>query len=81
MPLFQALLDDAEFRRGELDIEMLDRKLAAGELRPERPVELADLGVVAAALEHVERTARAAATAPPARRDSWRRAARREGLR
>ena len=60
---------------------MLDRKLAAGELRPERPADLADLGVLAAAIEHVERTARAGAEAPPARRGQWRRAARREGLR
>jgi acetyl-CoA carboxylase biotin carboxylase subunit len=81
VPLFQALLEDDDFRRGELDIEMLDRKLGAGELRAERPAELADLGAVAAALEHVERTARAAAVAPPARRDHWRRTARREGLR
>ena len=81
VPLFQALLEDAEFRRGELDIEMLDRKLGAGELRAERPAELADLGAVAAAIEHVERTSRAAAVAPPASRDRWRRAARREGLR
>ena len=69
VPLFQALLEDAEFRRGELDIEMLDRKLGAGELRAERPAELADLGAVAAAIEHVERTSRAAAVAPPASRD------------
>jgi acetyl/propionyl-CoA carboxylase alpha subunit len=81
VPLFQALLEDDDFRRGELDIEMLDRKLSGGELRAERPVELADLGVVAAALEHVERTSRAAAVSPPARRDRWRRAGRREGLR
>jgi hypothetical protein len=39
------------------------------------------LGVLAAALEHVERTARGAAAAVPERRDAWRRAARREGLR
>ncbi len=81
VPLFQALLEDDDFRRGELDIEMLDRKLAAGALRSERPADLADLGVLAAAIEHVERTARAGATAPPARRGQWRRAARREGLR
>ncbi len=81
VPLFQALLDDADFRAGRLDIEMLDRKLAAGELRPERPAELADLGVLAAALEHVEKAARVAGSSPPARRDHWRQAARREALR
>ncbi len=32
-PLFQALLADADFRSGNLDIGMLDRKLAAGELQ------------------------------------------------
>ena len=81
VPLFRALLEDDDFRRGELDIEMLDRKLSGGELRAERPAELADLGVVAAALEHVEHTSRAAAVSPPASRDQWRRMARREGLR
>ncbi|MFY9825780.1 MAG: acetyl-CoA carboxylase biotin carboxylase subunit, partial [Thermoanaerobaculia bacterium] len=33
-PLFRALLADADFRSGNLDIGMLDRKLAAGELHP-----------------------------------------------
>jgi acetyl-CoA carboxylase biotin carboxylase subunit len=81
VPLFQALLEDDDFRRGELDIEMLDRKLGDGELRAARPADLADLGVLAAVLEHVERTSRAVAVAPPAQRDQWRRTARREGLR
>jgi acetyl/propionyl-CoA carboxylase alpha subunit len=81
VPLFQALLEDEDFRRGELDIEMLDRKLSGGELRAERPAELADLGAVAAALEHVERNSRGASVGTPERRDQWRRIARREGLR
>jgi acetyl-CoA carboxylase biotin carboxylase subunit len=81
VPLFQALLEDEQFRRGELDIEMLDRKLSAGELRARRHVELPDLGVLAAALQHAEHTTRAAAAEPPARRDLWRQTARREGLR
>jgi acetyl/propionyl-CoA carboxylase alpha subunit len=81
VPLFRALLEDAQFLRGELDIEMLDRKLGAGELRVEGAAELADLGALAAAVEHVERTARVAAVSPPASRDRWRQAARREGLR
>ena len=33
-PLFVALLDDPDFRAGRLDVGMLDRKLAAGELGP-----------------------------------------------
>ena len=81
VPLFRALLEDDDFRRGELDIEMLDRKLGAGELHAEPPADLTDLGALAATIEHVERTSRAATVAPPARRDRWRRVARREGLR
>jgi acetyl-CoA carboxylase biotin carboxylase subunit len=34
VPLFRALLDDADFRAGRMDVAMLDRKLAAGELAP-----------------------------------------------
>ncbi len=34
VPLFRALLADADFRAGNMDIGMLDRKLAAGELHP-----------------------------------------------
>src|SRR3954447_19085572 len=34
VPLFRALLADPDFRSGNLDIGMLDRKLAAGDLHP-----------------------------------------------
>ena len=45
VPLFQALLEDEDFRARRISTSsMLDRKLAAGELRPERPADLADLG-------------------------------------
>ncbi|MGB6366422.1 MAG: acetyl-CoA carboxylase biotin carboxylase subunit, partial [Thermoanaerobaculia bacterium] len=49
VPLFAALLEDADFRAGRLDIGMLDRKLAAGELQPGHQPELADLPLIAAA--------------------------------
>ena len=57
-PLFRALLADADFRSGNLDIGMLDRKLAAGELQPvdrgRRRGLAADLPLIAAALAHHE---------------------------
>ena len=85
VPLFRALLDDEDFRRGELDIGMLDRKLAGDELRT--VVEDGeDIPVLAAALVHLERVARSAA--PSGQPDSgtrsrgrWRATARRDALR
>jgi acetyl-CoA carboxylase biotin carboxylase subunit len=83
VPLFAALLEDADFRAGRLDIGMLDRKLAAGELQPGHEPELADLPLIAAALEHAERQARYSAVpaAGGGRRPQWRQASRRESLR
>ncbi|MGB6847782.1 MAG: acetyl-CoA carboxylase biotin carboxylase subunit [Thermoanaerobaculia bacterium] len=83
VPLFAALLEDADFRAGRLDIGMLDRKLAAGELQPGHQPELADLPLIAAALEHAERQARYSAVpaAGGGRRPRWRQASRRESLR
>lgn len=83
VPLFAALLEDADFRAGRLDIGMLDRKLAAGELQPGHRPELADLPLIAAALEHAERQARYSAVpaAGGGRRPRWRQASRRESLR
>jgi acetyl-CoA carboxylase biotin carboxylase subunit len=92
-PLFRALLADADFRAGRLDIGMLDRKLAAGELRPIESDAPADLPLLAAAIAHHERarrtlgapaTAGAPAASPgvaPARRQRWAAAARRAALR
>jgi acetyl-CoA carboxylase biotin carboxylase subunit len=74
-PLFKALLADPDFRSGNLDIGMLDRKLAAGELKA--PVEEGqdDLPFIAAALAHFERANLAATEGPgtPAasRRSRW----------
>jgi acetyl-CoA carboxylase biotin carboxylase subunit len=83
VPLFAALLEDPDFRAGRLDIGMLDRKLAAGELQPGHELELADLPLIAAALEHAERQARYSAVpaAGGGRRPRWRQASRRESLR
>ncbi len=83
VPLFAALLEDPDFRAGRLDIGMLDRKLAAGELQPGHELELADLPLIAAALEHAERQARYSAVpaAGGGRRPKWRQASRHESLR
>ncbi len=83
-PLFRALLADADFRSGNLDIGMLDRKLGAGELRPSADGAPADLPLIAAALAHYERANRTAAgPASPAtsRRSRWGAAGRQGGLR
>jgi acetyl-CoA carboxylase biotin carboxylase subunit len=83
IPLFRALLDDPDFQSGNMDIAMLDRKLAAGELEPARVGGMRDLTLIAAALEHALRKSRQAAmpAAGGGRRGRWRDVARREALR
>ena len=84
VPLFRALLADADFRSGTMDIGMLDRKMAAGELLPSEDTDgLADLPFIAAALAHHERANRTVGVGSPptSRRSRWGSAARREALR
>src|SRR5206468_321920 len=84
VPLYRALLADPDFRSGNLDIGMLDRKLASGELKPLPPDEPADLPLLAAAIAHFERTGRSLSDAHPADgkpSSRWGQAARRENLR
>ncbi|HEV8629808.1 MAG TPA: acetyl-CoA carboxylase biotin carboxylase subunit [Thermoanaerobaculia bacterium] len=83
IPLFQALLADEQFRRGDLDIAMLDRKLKAGELVLPTPAVDRDLPFVAAALAELEHSRRAVGAAQPRRgaRPRWSEAARRLALR
>lgn len=79
-PLFLRLLDDPDFIAGKLDIAMLDRKMASGELALPAPPN-PDLAPIAAALAHFQRTARTTAPNPGrGRRTGWRHAARRESL-
>jgi acetyl-CoA carboxylase biotin carboxylase subunit len=69
VPLFRALVADPDFRAGRLDIDMLDRKLAKGELlaaAERRSSEVPQLPLLAAAIAHYERALRAAATGPEA---------------
>ncbi len=89
VPLFHALLADPDFTSGNMDIGMLDRKLASGVLAlgtaaEERGFDV-DLALVAAAIDRFERSRRtsvaASAASGPTRRTLWRQAARREGLR
>jgi acetyl-CoA carboxylase biotin carboxylase subunit len=83
VPLFQALLADADFLAGRLDIAMLDRKLKAGELALPTPAADRDLPFVAAALAELERSASAAASGPAAGglRSRWAGAARKGSMR
>ncbi|HYO13739.1 MAG TPA: acetyl-CoA carboxylase biotin carboxylase subunit [Thermoanaerobaculia bacterium] len=84
VPLFLSLLADADFRAGNLDIGMLDRKLAAGDLRPVVGDGLPDLPLITAALAHHERAHQTAAGPAPSntsRRSRWAAAGRQDGLR
>ncbi|HVR08309.1 MAG TPA: acetyl-CoA carboxylase biotin carboxylase subunit, partial [Thermoanaerobaculia bacterium] len=92
VPLYRALLADADFRAGRLDIGMLDRKLAAGELQAaesSRVAELPDLPLIAAAIAHYERARRTTAVVPGAgpgaagggRRQRWAAVGRRGAVR
>ena len=88
VPLFRALLRDDDFRSGRLDIAMLDRKLAAGELPPPDPEEAEppDLALIAAALAHHDRALQRAAGAvgedsgDKPRRAAWAVTGRREAV-
>jgi acetyl-CoA carboxylase biotin carboxylase subunit len=69
VPLYRALLGDADFLAGRLDIGMLDRKLASGELREPDAAgsgQLADLPLLAAAIAHHQRARRTTAAGPGA---------------
>ncbi|HVG09299.1 MAG TPA: acetyl-CoA carboxylase biotin carboxylase subunit [Thermoanaerobaculia bacterium] len=80
-PLFQALLADPDFRSGNMDIAMLDRKLESGELQPPQQLEDVedDLPLIAAALDHHERANRTEASgSAPGLRSRWGTAGRRE---
>jgi acetyl/propionyl-CoA carboxylase alpha subunit len=97
VPLYKALLADEDFIAGRLDIEMLDRKLEAGELRPRVEAVAASgsaadatvpIAAIAAAVEHFAtatgRTGLAAAgsdNGDGGRRRGWREQARRDALR
>lgn len=84
-PLFRALLSDEDFRSANMDIGMLDRKLADGDLQdPEALENPGDELFIAAVL--VDRMGQSgAATAPPvgsgeSLRHRWRVVARREAV-
>jgi acetyl-CoA carboxylase biotin carboxylase subunit len=85
VPLFEALLADADFRAARFDIHWLDRKLAAGELRPPEEGHGSDVPILAAAIAHFDRAQRVAATgtsgAPAGSRSRWRDAGRHGALR
>ena len=83
LPLFEALLADADFRAARFDIHWLDRRLAAGELVALEREAGSDLPLVAAAIAHFERAQRVAAGSDGgrSRRSAWRDAARRGALR
>ena len=78
LPLFRALVADAEFRSAAFDVQWLDRRLAEGLLArdTERPD---DVLLAAAGLAEAERLARGGEAAEA--RSLWRSSARREALR
>ncbi|HSF42254.1 MAG TPA: ATP-grasp domain-containing protein, partial [Thermoanaerobaculia bacterium] len=75
VPLFRALLADADFRSGNMDIGMLDRKMAEGALQLVGEEPEPDLPLLAAALAHFERAHQTAtagpSTAAASRRTRW----------
>jgi len=82
VPLFRRIMEDPDFLAGNLDIAMLERKLAGGELAPPEPGSLGKIEAIAAALAHHERAARTEAwPIGLGRRSEWRETARRESLR
>ena len=81
-PLFQRILADREFRKGDLDITMLERKLDSGEWRS-ADGDNGDLPLVAAAIAHALAQQTTTAVGPAARAGSgararWREAGRRQ---
>ncbi|MDH3255481.1 MAG: acetyl-CoA carboxylase biotin carboxylase subunit [Acidobacteriota bacterium] len=82
IPLYRVLVRDSDFRAGRMDIEMLDRKLSAGELRVASQDD-EDVLAIAAALDFMETRARTTAGAADqaGRRDRWRATGRRESMR
>jgi len=82
-PLFQAILEDEDFRRGDLDIDMLDRKLREGGLALPQADPDQDLPFVAAAIAHHRHCERAATGAGSSGhlRARWARAGRTASLR
>ncbi len=83
VPLFRQILRDPQFRAGEADNAMLDRKLASGEWGAAAEADAGDLPLVAALIEHASRqSVRSASPAPRGgQRSGWRTAGRREALR
>ena len=90
VPLYKALLADADFVAGRLDIDMLDRKLESGELHPRVEATLDEavpIAAIAAAVEHLaSATSRGGvaggnANGDGGRRSGWRERARRDALR
>lgn len=89
VPLYRELLKDADFRKGTLDVEMLDRKLETRDLEPEPNSDSNDLHVIAAVLEYIRADSPAAASPECGPRGAggdldgprrWRAAARREAV-
>jgi acetyl-CoA carboxylase biotin carboxylase subunit len=89
-PLYESLLRDADFVAGRLDIAMLDRKLAAGELEPAPAADDAEappIAAIAAAIEHFSRASRSSVAPPESngataiRASGWREQGRRDALR
>lgn len=79
--LFSRLLEDPDFLRGDLDVGMLDRKLASGELSGESSAGAGRLAEIVAALEYADRHSRhSASVARSSGRQFWREAARLESV-
>jgi acetyl-CoA carboxylase biotin carboxylase subunit len=81
------MMDDEEFRRGDIDIQWLERRLSAILGRPSTPETVRVAAIAAALLAERDRSTRSVAMSTPrtgvsiSEMDSWKRAARSEGMR
>jgi acetyl-CoA carboxylase biotin carboxylase subunit len=82
VPLFESILANEEFLRGEFDIHWLDRKLSDGVLKPPDQHDLEEVICVAAAIAEFERANRTVLDLGiPSARRNWQQAARVGALR
>ncbi len=80
LPLFRALVRNREFADAAFDVQWLDRRLAEG-LIPEEPPSAEEIWLASASLASGSVAEGPAAPAATSAESTWRREARREGLR
>jgi acetyl-CoA carboxylase biotin carboxylase subunit len=80
LPLFRALMTDADFRSGAFDVQWLDRRLAEGLVSDPAPAA-EDVALAAVGLSQQRRPAVSGGNGAAARASAWRSAAREDSMR